>query len=213
MQILRRLHHLIHLNSKARADIRWWNSFLPSWNGISMFISPDLNYAEFIQLYRDASGTCGFGAYTWMEPGSEATAHTSASRAGRALKGCLRHLLHRAVAPSTSTTYRAGIRKHYAFCHKFNLTTLPVTKHSINLFSVKWGVRKDRLWEREVFKVGMLTPLDFVPRGGRDMAVKAEGGVEEAALLRPGVVGPLASLELLTCVGVAGLRRRAALRR
>ena len=149
---------------------------------------------------------------TWMGPGSEATAHTSASRAGRAQKGRLRHLLHRAVAPSTSTTYRAGIRKHYAFCHKFNLTTLPVNKHSItiNLFSVKWGVRKDRLWEREVFKVGMLTPLDFVPRGGRDMAVKAEGGVEEAALLRPGVVCPLASLELLTCVGVAGLRRRAA---
>ena len=45
---------------------------------------------------------------------------------------------------------------------------------------------------------------------GRDMVVKAEGGVEEAALPRPGVVGPLASLELLlTCVGVAGLRQRA----
>ena len=29
-------------------------------------------------------------------------------------------------------------------------------------------------------KVGMLTPLDFVPRGGRDMAVKAEGCVEVA---------------------------------
>ena len=59
--------------------------------------------------------------------------------------------------------------------------------------------------------MGMLTPLDFVPRGGRDMVVKAEGGVEEVALPRPGVVGPLAALELLlTCVGVAGLRRRAA---
>ena len=58
--------------------------------------------------------------------------------------------------------------------------------------------------------MGKLTPLDFVPRGSRDMVVKAEGGVEEAALLRPGVVGPLARLELLTCVGVAGLRRRAA---
>ena len=38
------------------------------------------------------------------------------------------------------------------------------------------------------------------------MVVKAEGGVEEAALLRPGVVGPLAPLELLlACVRVAGL--------
>ena len=43
----------------------------------------------------------------------------------------------------------------------------------------------------------MLIPLDFVPRGGRDMAVKAKGGVEEAAHPRPDVVGPLASLELL----------------
>ena len=43
------------------------------------------------------------------------------------------------------------------------------------------------------------------------MVVKAEGGVEEVVLPRPGVVGPLAALELLlTCVGVAGLRRRAA---
>ena len=42
------------------------------------------------------------------------------------------------------------------------------------------------------------------------MVVKAEGGVKEAALPRPGVVGPLAPLELLlACVGVAGLRRRA----
>ena len=63
-------------------------------------------------------------------------------------------------------------------------------------------------------KVGMLIPLDFVRQGGRDMVVKAEGGVEEAALPRPGVVGPLALLELLlACVGVAGLRQRAALRR
>ena len=43
------------------------------------------------------------------------------------------------------------------------------------------------------------------------MVAKAEGGVEEAALLRPGVVGPLAPLELLlACVRVAGLCRRRA---
>ena len=60
--------------------------------------------------------------------------------------------------------------------------------------------------------MGMLTPLDFVPRGGRDMVVKAEGGIEEAALLRPGVVGHLARLELLTCVGVASCSRVARVR-
>ena len=126
MQILSRLHHHIHLNSEARADIRWWNSLIYylcytilEWH--FHVHSPDWNYAESIQLYTDASGTCGFGA----GPGSVATAYTSASRAGRALEGRLRHLLHGAVAPSTSTTYRSGIRKYYAFCHRFNLTTLP----------------------------------------------------------------------------------------
>ena len=34
-----------------------------AWNGISMVISPDWNYAESNQLYMDSSGTCGFGAY------------------------------------------------------------------------------------------------------------------------------------------------------
>ena len=58
-----KLHHHIHLNSEARADIRWWNSFLPSWNGISMFISPEWNDAESIQLFTDASGSFGFDVY------------------------------------------------------------------------------------------------------------------------------------------------------
>ena len=36
--------------------------------------------------------------------------------AGSALERRLRHLLHRTMAPTTFTTYRAGIRKYYAFC-------------------------------------------------------------------------------------------------
>ncbi|KAL5515952.1 hypothetical protein EMCRGX_G001203 [Ephydatia muelleri] len=66
----RRLHHYIHLNSEARADIRWWNSFLPSWNGISMFISPEWNDAESIQLFTDALAPLDF-VHTSMGPGSE----------------------------------------------------------------------------------------------------------------------------------------------
>ena len=38
-----------------------------------------------------------------------------------------------------------------------------------------------------------------MPQEGRDKVVKAEGGVEEAALPRPGVVGPL-ELHPLACV-------------
>eukprot|EP00731_Ephydatia_muelleri_P015222 Em0008g942a len=47
----------------ARTDLRWWSSFLPSWNGISMFLAPDWMDAESIQLNTDASGSFGFGAY------------------------------------------------------------------------------------------------------------------------------------------------------
>ena len=36
---------------------------------------------------------------------------------------------------STSTTYRAGILKHYTFCFTLGINPLPGTKHSINLFA------------------------------------------------------------------------------
>ena len=107
---------------------------------------------------------------TWMGPGSEATVHTSASRAGRALEGRLRHLLHRGVAPSTSSaTNRAGIRKYYAFCQKFNLTTLPRNQalhqpfYRVSQSNAEWG--RFVYGRGKFIKVGMLTPLDFVPRG------------------------------------------------
>ena len=67
-------------------------------------------------------------------PGQPA-ANTSVSQAGRALEGHQSHLLHRAMAPSTSTTYRAGIWKYYTFCHTLGITPLPGSKHSINLFA------------------------------------------------------------------------------
>ena len=60
---VRRLHHRIHLNTDARADIEWWDHFLPSWNGIAMFIAPEWKDAEAIHLFTNASGTLGFGAF------------------------------------------------------------------------------------------------------------------------------------------------------
>ena len=59
----RRLHHRIHLNTDARADVAWWDRFLPSWNGVAMCIAPDWRVADSINLYTDASGSLGFGAY------------------------------------------------------------------------------------------------------------------------------------------------------
>ncbi|KAL5515947.1 hypothetical protein EMCRGX_G001197 [Ephydatia muelleri] len=223
---VRKLHHHIHLNPEARADLRWWNSFLPSWNGISMFIAPEWKDADSFQLYTDASGSFGFGAYLdgawfrgdwqphqqllkrsiqWQElfaivaaaltwghfltgqcirfhcnnlPIVQAWTNQSSRHPGimdllRTLffiaarnnftvslvhlpgrLNCIADALSHnqmsrffslaprptscprpAVAPSTSTTYRAGIRKYYAFCTQFNLTPLPGSKHTINLFA------------------------------------------------------------------------------
>ena len=60
---VRKLHHHISLNAEARADIWWWDSFLPSWNGVAMFLDPEWTAADSLQLYTDASGSLGFGAY------------------------------------------------------------------------------------------------------------------------------------------------------
>ena len=43
---VRKLHHHVGLNAEARADITWWDSFLPSWNGVAMFLDPEWIAAE-----------------------------------------------------------------------------------------------------------------------------------------------------------------------
>ena len=60
---VRKLHHHVSLNAKATADIRWWDSFLPSWNGVTMFLDPEWTAADSLQLFTDASGSLGFGTY------------------------------------------------------------------------------------------------------------------------------------------------------
>ena len=58
-----KLHHHIHLNVEAREDIIWWDRFLPSWNGVLIFLDSNWKDAETINLFTDASGTLGYGAY------------------------------------------------------------------------------------------------------------------------------------------------------
>ena len=58
-----RLHHHIRLNSEALADITWWKTFLPDWNGRAFFIDPNATNAHDLDLYTDASGRLGCGAY------------------------------------------------------------------------------------------------------------------------------------------------------
>ena len=53
----------IQLSEEALADLRWWQQYLGDWNGKSFFQEPFFTPAADIQLFTDASGTIGFGAY------------------------------------------------------------------------------------------------------------------------------------------------------
>ena len=58
-----KLHHHIRVTTDARADIAWWVHFLPSWNEVAMFLDPGWISADTLNLFTDASGTHGYGAY------------------------------------------------------------------------------------------------------------------------------------------------------
>src|SRR5688572_14106202 len=55
--------HLLHLHSSFRADIRWWLTFLPQWNGVAAIHQQDWVTSPDAQFWSDASGNLGFGAY------------------------------------------------------------------------------------------------------------------------------------------------------
>ena len=52
-----------HHNQAARADLAWWEEFLPTWNGKSMFLESNWSTPEVTHLYTDAAGSIWFGAY------------------------------------------------------------------------------------------------------------------------------------------------------
>lgn len=60
---VRCLNHHVRLNNEARADILWWHSFLPTWNGTAAFLDSETTEAHDLELFTDASGTLGCGAY------------------------------------------------------------------------------------------------------------------------------------------------------
>ena len=64
---VRRLYHIISLNSVARKDIQWWVDFLPTWNGISLFPDDNWTLAGALHAFIDASSKIGYGAYSNKE--------------------------------------------------------------------------------------------------------------------------------------------------
>ena len=60
---LKELDHYVRLNKEFRSDLHWWATFLPSWNGKSMF-TVAVSSPWVATITSDASGTWGCGAFT-----------------------------------------------------------------------------------------------------------------------------------------------------
>ena len=60
---VRQLHHHIMLTMEARLDLQWWLTFLPQWSGTSLILDSHWTLNATMQLFTDASGLEGWGAY------------------------------------------------------------------------------------------------------------------------------------------------------
>lgn len=57
------LDTVITLDDSFCKDLHWWHSFLDSWNGRSLLLSPKWLANSTLQLFTDSSGSIGYGAY------------------------------------------------------------------------------------------------------------------------------------------------------
>ncbi|XP_053399481.1 uncharacterized protein LOC123556521 isoform X1 [Mercenaria mercenaria] len=60
---VRELHYHVKLSQECLSDMRMWYDLLNNWNGISFFYDDHVTECTDIELYTDASGSCGYGGY------------------------------------------------------------------------------------------------------------------------------------------------------
>ena len=58
--------NIIRMNVAARSDIRWWHTFVDSWNGISILRDTNI-FSPHNEIWSDASGSWGAGAFWGSE--------------------------------------------------------------------------------------------------------------------------------------------------
>ena len=69
-------------------------------------------------------------------PTGRSRANPNSWSAERTLTHRLQQLLQHSLAPSTQTTYNAGLHRFYTFCAEHNTSTLPTTKQTVTYFAV-----------------------------------------------------------------------------
>ena len=65
-----KLHYHLPLTAETKLDLQWWLNFLPQWSGKSLILQSNWFHSDSMQLYTDASGTQGWGAYwsgRWLQ--------------------------------------------------------------------------------------------------------------------------------------------------
>eukprot|EP00731_Ephydatia_muelleri_P018367 Em0011g407a len=63
-------YHHIRLNQEFQSDIAWWDAFLEGWNGTSMLADGPDEELVTVDVYTDASGSFGCGAFwkhNWLQ--------------------------------------------------------------------------------------------------------------------------------------------------
>ena len=65
---VKHLHHSVRLNKQFQADILWWLTFLPSWNGVAMFYDHHWISSTAMDFYSDASNiaVAGYWQGDWF---------------------------------------------------------------------------------------------------------------------------------------------------
>ena len=58
-----KLHHHLPLTQEAKLDMKWWLDFLPQWPGKSLILESHWTSNTLTELFTDASGKDGWGAY------------------------------------------------------------------------------------------------------------------------------------------------------
>lgn len=60
---VKKLHHRVSIGNAAKADLAMWVKFLEGWDGVSLFLDLEETPASDMELFTDASGTIGYGAF------------------------------------------------------------------------------------------------------------------------------------------------------
>ncbi|TFY57507.1 hypothetical protein EVJ58_g6982 [Rhodofomes roseus] len=92
-----------HIPNYARADLTWWRTFVPAWNGIRAIVPS----RPVIHVYTDASGTKGIGGVFGM--------HWFASRVPRRFRGTKRDIQFKELYAVVQAALRWG--EDWRQCH------------------------------------------------------------------------------------------------